>query len=261
MKTEGLLFDLDGVLYVEGRLVPGALEVMNAVVKKNIPFRYITNTSTKSLDSLQRQLEERGLPVPEGSVFSAISAAVQWLEHNGVRRILPVLAEDARRDFAGFEIDEDNPEVIVLGDIGDQWNYALLNRLFGLLIAGAKLVAVHRNRYWQTETSLQPDLGLFVAGLEYAADVEAVVVGKPARQFFQAACQGIGLEPARVALVGDDIESDIGGAQQAGLQGILVHTGKYRAELVRRSGIRPDSEIDSVADLPELLAALFGRPG
>jgi HAD superfamily hydrolase (TIGR01458 family) len=133
--------------------------------------------------------------------------------------------------------------------------------LFGLLVSGAKLVAVHRNRYWQTEMGLQPDLGLFVTGLEYAADVEAIVVGKPARQFFQAACQGVALEPARVVLIGDDIESDIGGAQQAGLEGILVHTGKYRAERVRRSGIRPDSEIDSVADLPELLVALFGQPG
>lgn len=257
MKTEGLLFDLDGVLYVEGQPIPGALEVMARVLKRNIPFRYITNTSTKSLASLEQQLQERGLPVPEGSVFSAISAAVQWLDDNGVQRICPVLADDARRDFARFELDEERPQAIVLGDIGERWNYELLNRLFGYLVQGAKLVAVHRNRYWQTEKGLQPDLGLFVSGLEYAAGIEAVVVGKPAERFFHSACQGLGLEPSQVALVGDDIESDIGGAQRAGLTGILVHTGKYRREFVEASGIAPDREIDSVAELPELLCGLF----
>ncbi|NVK40102.1 MAG: TIGR01458 family HAD-type hydrolase [Oceanospirillaceae bacterium] len=259
MNPEGLLFDLDGVLYVEGRPVPGAIDVMTQVVNRAVPFRYITNTSTRSLTTLERQLRQRGLPVPNDSVFSAISAAVQWLESHSVKRIYPVLAEDACRDFGHFIVDDEQPEAIVLGDIGEDWNYALLNRLFGFLINGAQLVAVHRNRYWQTEKGLQPDLGLFVAGLEYAAGVEAVVVGKPASEFFHSACLGLGLEPQRVVLVGDDIESDIGGAQQAGLTGVLVHTGKYRRDFVAASGIVPDCEMNSVADLPDLLPKLFGH--
>ncbi|MFC6671295.1 TIGR01458 family HAD-type hydrolase [Marinobacterium aestuariivivens] len=257
MKAGGLLFDLDGVLYVEDRLLPGAQEVMQQVLKQGIPFRYITNTSTKSLATLERQLEDRGLPVPDNSVFSAISAAVQWLDDNGVRRIFPVLADDAQQDFARFRIDDAQPQAVVLGDIGEGWNYGLLNRLFGYLTGGARLVAVHRNRYWQTESGLQPDLGLFVAGLEYAADIEAVVVGKPSERFFRTACNGLGLEPGQVVLVGDDIESDIGGAQRAGLTGVLVHTGKYRRERVERSGIDPDIEIASVAELPGVLPQLF----
>lgn len=259
MNPKGLLFDLDGVLYVEGLPIPGALDVMARVVKRKIPFRYITNTSTKSLASLEQQLVDRGLPVPEGSVFSAISAAVQWLDDNGVQRICPVLEDDACRDFARFEVDEEQPEAIVLGDIGERWSYELLNRLFGYLVQGAKLIAVHRNRYWQTERGLQPDLGLFVTGLEYAAGTKATVVGKPAERFFRSACQGLGLEPAQVALVGDDIESDIGGAQRAGLMGILVHTGKYRPEFVEASGITPDREIASVVELPDLLSGLFSH--
>ncbi|GGO86515.1 haloacid dehalogenase [Marinobacterium nitratireducens] len=258
MDAEGLLFDLDGVLYVEGTPVPGAIEVMKLVIERDIPFRYITNTSTRSLAGLQQQLLDRGLPVPEGSVFSAISAAVQWLDDHGVQRICPVLAEDACRDFDRFELDESRPEAIVVGDIGEDWNYALLNRLFGYLQQGAQLIAVHRNRYWQTGRGLQPDLGLFVAGLEYAAGIEATVVGKPAPDFFRKACAGLGIEPPHVALVGDDIESDIGGAQRAGLAGILVHTGKYRRDLVEASGIVPDCEIGSVAELPTLMSGLFG---
>lgn len=257
MNAKGLLFDLDGVLYVEGRLIPGALDVMQRVVKRGIPFRYITNTSTRSLATLQRQLQDQGLPVPAGSVFSAISAAVQWLDDNGIRRICPVLDADAQQDFARFEIDEQQPQAIVLGDIGERWNYQRLNRLFGYLIGGARLVAVHRNRYWQTERGLQADLGLFVAGLEYAAGVQATVVGKPAQRFFQSACQGLGLAPEQVVVIGDDIESDIGGAQQAGLTGLLVHTGKYRQDLVASSGIHPDMQMPSIADLPRALPALL----
>jgi HAD superfamily hydrolase (TIGR01458 family) len=119
---------------------------------------------------------------------------------------------------------------------------------------GAKLVAMHRNKYWQTENGLRMDIGAFVAGLEYVAGCEAMVIGKPSQEFFKLAIQSLGLPTPNVAMIGDDIEADVGGAQAAGLTGILVRTGKYRADTVARSTVRPDADLDSIADLPGWLS-------
>ena len=125
--------------------------------------------------------------------------------------------------------------------------------LFEQLIAGATLVALHKGRYYQGTDGLILDIGGFVSALEYAASVEAVVIGKPSPRFFQLAVSDMGLEPDEVVMIGDDIESDVGGAQRAGLRGVLVKTGKYREHLVRKSSVVPDQVIDSIADIPRVL--------
>jgi len=157
-------------------------------------------------------------------------------------------------EFAVAESGSDaRPDVIVVGDIGTAWDYRLLSELFEQLIAGATLVALHKGRYYQGPDGLILDIGGFVAALEYAASVEAVVIGKPSSRFFQLAVSDMGLEPNEVVMIGDDIESDVGGAQRAGLRGILVRTGKYRGHLVEKSAVIPDLIIESIADLPRLL--------
>ena len=144
---------------------------------------------------------------------------------------------------------------MILGDCGEEFGYALLNRAFRLLIDGAELIALQKNRFWLTPGGIALDVGPFVAALEYAASTDAFVVGKPAPAFFASALGGTGVAAAEAAMVGDDIESDIGGALDAGMAGILVRTGKFRAEAVRAAGIRPTAIIDSIADLPALLGA------
>jgi ribonucleotide monophosphatase NagD (HAD superfamily) len=120
-------------------------------------------------------------------------------------------------------------------------------------VGGAELVAMHRNKYWQKTGGLHVDIGAFVAGLEYVADVEATITGKPSAAFFDAAVASLGVKSANVVLVGDDIQSDIGGAQSAGLRAALVATGKYRPDLVAQSGIVPDWQLASIADLESIL--------
>lgn len=256
----GLLLDLDGVLYVENRLIPGAIEALQWLQHRRIPFRYMTNTSTRTGAEVAQGLDQLGLPADKSLVFSAVDATEQWLQAQHIHRIAPLMAESVVAHFAEqFEIDDVSPQAIVIGDIGEQWSYALLNRAFHWLMAGAQLVAVHRNRFWQTGSGLQLDIGAFVAGLEYAAGVEAVIVGKPSAGFFTAACRSMSLEPDRVIVVGDDVDSDVGGAQAAGSLGVLVETGKYRAEHVRRSEVGPDHQIGSIADLPNLLETLLDQ--
>jgi HAD superfamily hydrolase (TIGR01458 family) len=142
---------------------------------------------------------------------------------------------------------------VVLGDLGEAGNYETLNRVFRQVSAGAELIALQKNRYWETADGLSLDAGPFVAAIEYASGREAVVVGKPAPPFFELALGDLGVDPGRTAMVGDDVEADIGGAMEAGLPGVLVRTGKFREDRVRESGIEPTATVDSIAEVPALL--------
>lgn len=252
-NIDGFLFDLDGVLYVADALVEGAVETIDYIKGKNIPCRFITNTTTRSLDALYQKTSRLGLNIERDEIFTPPKIAARYLRKRGKPRLLLILEENTKLEFAGFPQDESNPEVIVIGHYSDRWNYNLLNRLFHLIMNGAELVALHKGRYWQTEKGLTLDIGTFVTGLEYATGTTAKVVGKPSEDFFRLAVEDMGIRPERAVMVGDDINSDIGGAQFAGLSGILVKTGKYREEIVSRSAIQPQLIIESVAALRKLL--------
>lgn len=252
-STRGILFDLDGVLYVGKSQIEGAAEALASIRAKGIACRFVTNTSTLSLDSLQKKINALGLNVARGEIISAPQAALLYLrkQANPVCRFL--LADDVKKDFAEFRQSNTAAEFIVVGDIGDAWSYPLLNELFNCLMDDAKLIAIHKNKFWETEYGLQMDIGSFIAGLEYASGSTSMIIGKPAADFFQIALDDMGLKPAEAIMIGDDIDSDIGGAQAAGIKGVLVRTGKFRQGYFEVSPIKPDWVIDSVRNLPELL--------
>jgi HAD superfamily hydrolase (TIGR01458 family) len=249
-STKGILFDLDGVLYVSSSAIDGAIEAIKKIRTRGMPCRFVTNTSTLSLASLHKKIQQLGFSIPENEIISAPQAALLYLRQlqDPVCRFL--LADDVKKDFAEFRQSNTEAEYIVIGDIGNAWSYDLLNEVFNCLMHGAKLIAIHKNRFWQTEHGLQMDIGGFVDGLEYASGTKAMIIGKPSKDFFQIALDHMGLQANQAAMIGDDIDADIGGAQQAGLQGILVKTGKYRKSYADLSAITPDLIIDSVAELP-----------
>ena len=124
-------------------------------------------------------------------------------------------------------------------------------RGFGVeLEGGAGLYCLHKNKWWQTADGPRLDTGAFVAGLEYAADTEATVLGKPSPAYFQAALDALDSDAELTWMVGDDIEADIAGAQACGLKTVLVRTGKFRPDAVEAARVRPDGIITSIAALP-----------
>jgi HAD superfamily hydrolase (TIGR01458 family) len=249
----GLLVDLDGVLYVDETPIPGAIETVNRWNQAAQPRCYLTNTTTQSLATLGRRLRQMGFGIEAGEVLSSPEAARLYLERLGRPVCKLVLADDVLADFGGFEQSETDAKVVVLGDVGNAWSYDLLNTVFRLLMSGAELVALQRNKFWQTAAGLHLDIGAFVAGLEYATGKSAKVIGKPSPEFFTAALSRLGMKAAAVAMIGDDIDHDILPAQQLGMTGILVKTGKYRESHARASGIEPDLVIDSIAELATAL--------
>jgi HAD superfamily hydrolase (TIGR01458 family) len=223
--------------------------------RARIGVAFVTNTTSRPRSVLVRELAEMGLPVDTEAVFSAPRAAREYLLRTGRRRCLLLTRPSLLEDLAGIEPVESSSDAdaVVLGDLGEALTYERLNRAFRALVAGAELVALARNRYWRAKDGLMLDVGAFTAALEYASGKPATLVGKPSPEFFAAALKSLGAAPPEAAVLGDDLESDVAGAQAAGLRGILVRTGKFRPEDLERSAIRPDAVLGSLAELPSLL--------
>jgi HAD superfamily hydrolase (TIGR01458 family) len=257
-RFDGILLDIDGVLATSWKPLPGAIETLNWLREHGVPFRLTTNTTTHTRADLARTLGDAGLVVADDEIVTAVVATATHLRdaHPGARVF--VLSEgDALADLEGVVVGDldENPDVVVLGGAYEGFDYATVNRVFRTLMDGAALVAMHRNLYWRTSDGWRLDGGAYVAGLEEAIGRRAVVCGKPSERYFASALLELGLEAGRAAMVGDDVEADVLGAQRAGLTGVLVRTGKFRPEDLERADGTPDVVLDSIADLPELLAS------
>jgi HAD superfamily hydrolase (TIGR01458 family) len=252
--VRALLVDLDGVLYVEDEPIPGAADAVAAFRDAELGLRFVTNTTQRSRAQTLEKLVGIGVPVAPKELITPAVLAVEHCRARGHERVALLMADDVKADFAGLtEADDDGVDAVVVGDLGERFGYEVLNRAFRMILEGAELIALQRNRYWLRADGLALDVGPFVAALEYAADVEAVVVGKPAPAFFALALAQLGARPEHAAMVGDDVESDIGGAIAAGLRGVLVRTGKFRAEALAAAAPQPTDVVDSIADVPALL--------
>jgi HAD superfamily hydrolase (TIGR01458 family) len=245
---DGLLIDIDGVLIRGSEVIPGATETVQALRARQIPFRFITNTTIYSRRSLLERLLAMGFAIKEHELFTATYAAALYLRSQNATRYYPLLLPDAQLEFHGIEVDEEMPEFVVVGDMGASFTYPRLNKALRAVLNGARLVALHKKRIWRTEEGLFLDAGAFVVALEYAAEVGAVVIGKPSQSYFHLVLDDLGVPPARVAMIGDDIEIDVRGAQYLGMQGWLVKTGRFRKEDLGR-GIWPDRLLENVTDI------------
>ena len=255
MKIDAVLIDIDGVLAVGGEPVPGAIEALGWLRDEGIPFRCVTNTTRRSRRAVAARLQDLGFGIPEDRCFTPAMAAVTRLGEEGVATCHLIATGDLHRDFeeAGIGIADGDAPVVVVGDAGDRWTYGNMNRALRILVGGARLIALERDRYWRDADGLALSAGPFVTALEYAAGVTAEVVGKPSPAFFRLALTDLGIPAGRAVMIGDDVETDVGGARAAGLAGVLVRTGKFRPEALAKATVAPDRVLDSIADLPALL--------
>jgi HAD superfamily hydrolase (TIGR01458 family) len=252
-NVEALLIDLDGVLYVEAEPVAGAVEAVQRLRDGGMPLRFVTNTTAHSREHTLQKLAGLGIEVAPDELVTPAALAVRHCRERGHERVALVMNDEVKRDFAELKPAADRVDAVIVGDLGPAFGYDVLNHAFRQVMGGAELIALQKNRYWMRSDGLSLDVGPFVAAIEFATGADAYVVGKPARGFFDQVLAGLGVGADAAAMVGDDIESDIGGALHAGLAAILVRTGKYRKDRVDESGVTPTCVVDSIADVPPLL--------
>jgi len=251
----GILFDLDGVIYLGDDMIPGAGDTLDWVRSQNIPHLFVTNTTSRPREALSSKLAAMGIGVDPDDILSPPLAAANWLQANTAAPAALYVPDATRVEFEHLRLWAGDPAetvgAVVLGDLGERWDFARLNQAFLLLMqqSAPPLVALGMTRYWKAADGLRLDAGPFVAALEYATGRTAVVMGKPAEAFFHSGADILGIGAAQLLMIGDDIRGDVNGAQKAGLKAALVKTGKFRPQDLE-SGHPPDAVLASIADLP-----------
>jgi HAD superfamily hydrolase (TIGR01458 family) len=275
--VRGLLLDLDGVIVSAGQAVAGSVDAINELERRGMPYRIVTNTSLVSRRSLSRFAAKLGNQIPPERFQSALSASAAYAARVFRDQPLYVLSSsDAKSEFDGQHLlsheEAADPgarvAAVIVGDSPDELTYANLNVAFRLIRGGARLIGMHRNAWWLTPEGPTLDSGAYVTGLEFAAGIRAQIIGKPAPAFFslavdglrrEAAARGERLRRSEIAMVGDDVRTDVLAGQRAGLCGVLVLTGKHGlADVAKVNGHgRGGREPHAVAaSLAEVVAAL-----
>jgi HAD superfamily hydrolase (TIGR01458 family) len=251
-----ILLDVDGVLHVSGEPLPGAADAVRRLRSDGHRLRFVTNTTTRSRAQLAAELRSLGIDVADAEVQVTADAAVRALRG---KRVFALVMQALVGDLEGIELVGEGADAVLLGGADETpetnlvFSYMNLARAFSELEMGAELYCLHRNRWWQTKRGPLLDSGAFVAGLEYSAETEAVVLGKPSPAYFAAACEALDADPTMAWMVGDDLEADVAGAQGIGMRTILVRTGKFRPDSVEAADRKPDGIISSIGHLPEWL--------
>jgi HAD superfamily hydrolase (TIGR01458 family) len=251
-----ILLDVDGVFHVSHEPIAGGAQAVKRLREDGHRLRFVTNSTTQTRAALTEELRAMGIELDEEELQTTPRAAAATLTG---RRVLALTMHAIVGEFEGVELVGEDAEAVLLGGADETpetnlvFSYMNLARAFHELEAGADLYCLHKNRWWQTKNGPALDAGAFVAGLEYATQMEATVLGKPSTAYFEAALKALDADAGMTWMVGDDIESDIAGAQAHGLRTILVRTGKFRPDAVEASRNRPDGIISSIAQLPDWL--------
>ncbi|RZF34538.1 hypothetical protein LSTR_LSTR013252 [Laodelphax striatellus] len=228
MALKGLrsvLIDLSGTLHIDNEITPGAVDALKRLRETNVIIKFVTNTTKESKRFLYERLCKLGFDLKHDEILTSLLAARQVLQSESLRPML-LVDSAALEDFEGLTNFEGEPDSVVVGLAPEHFNYDKLNQAFRLLLEGAKLIAIHEGRYYKRADGLALGPGPFVKALEYAAGGPATVVGKPSAEFFHIGLSGV--HPASAVMIGDDVNDDINGAQNIGMHGYLVQTGKYR---------------------------------
>jgi HAD superfamily hydrolase (TIGR01458 family) len=251
-----ILIDVDGVLHVSGEPIPGAAQAVRELRGAGHRLRFVTNATTRSKAQLAAALQGMGIELDVSEVQTTADAAVAALRG---KRVLALVMHALIHDLEELEIVGEGADAVLIGGTDDSpetnlvFSYMNLARAFAELELGAELYCLHRNRWWQTQRGPLLDSGCYVAGLEYAAQTEATVLGKPSPAYFDAACKTLDCEPGMTWMIGDDLETDIVGARGVGMHALLVRTGKFRPDAVEASRVQPDGIVSSIAHVLDWL--------
>lgn len=252
----GVLFDLDGVLFTGGKPLPGAIDTLRRLRSAGVPFIILSNTTLAPRSAMLDRARDHGLDLPLEAMLTPPAAAAQWLREQAAASVAAFVTQATRVEFDGLHLlpaeAEAGADFVVVGDMGDGWTARELNRALRLLLAGGRLVTLGMGRYWRAPDGMRLDSGAFATALAFASGQTPHVIGKPAPDFFRMALAILGLPPERVSMVGDDIATDVDAAQQLGMAGVLVQTGKFRPADLER-GITPHFVVPTVADVPAVL--------
>jgi glycerol-1-phosphatase len=231
-RFDGFVVDLDGVVWVGDRVMPGAAEAIGELRRRGKRILFVTNDPRSSGQEYAASLTEHGIPSARDDVLTAgaATAAVAARATAGGARAFVVGSPALKREVqaAGLtvvdgEAGRGSDLVIVGGHEG--FDYHELRIAASAARGGAALYATGRDATFPMPDGPWPATGALVAAIEMASGARAISVGKPEPHLFEVARERLELPADRIAVVGDTPGSDIRGGRRAGMATVLVRTG------------------------------------
>ena len=254
MKSIPLLIDFDGVIRLGSKPAPDAAEFFDFIKKEKIPAFVISNSTLKTSEEIKEFFASYNIQF-DIPAMTASEITLKYVADN-YKKVKVYCTEHIKKLFNEFIVEE-NPEAVVVGDLEDKWSYNILNEIFREVYAGADFITMQKNKFWKPDgKTLFLDAGSFVSAIVYATSKEALLIGKPSTIYFKTALKMLGAENSPFLMLGDDIETDIIGAQKAGGKGILIYTGKTIYPLDKNSDVMPDYEVRNLTETIKLLSSL-----
>ena len=252
-NIKALLIDLEGVLYSDNKLITGSNKTLKELRKKQLKIRFLTNTTTIPRNQILEKLVNFGFDIKEEEIFTPITATKKFLEENNIKEVFLVTSKELLDEFENYELTNECPKAIIMGDIYKDFNWDILDKIFKLIHKyNANLISLHQNRYCVRNNEISLDLGPFVKAIEYASNKDAILMGKPNKKFFDLVVKDLNTPQENILMIGDDIKSDIEGGNRAGLKTIQVKTGKYHSSDAENS-LQPDLRIENINEVLNLL--------
>ncbi|XP_068218808.1 haloacid dehalogenase-like hydrolase domain-containing protein 2 [Palaemon carinicauda] len=244
-RIGAILIDLSGTIHIDDTVLPGAIEALKRLRASDVKIKFVTNTTKESKRLLHQRLTRIGFDISESEVFTSLTAARQLVDSRNLQPYM-LIADAAKEDFS--DINCEKPNAVLVGLAPEKFDYDHLTAAFRLLIDGAPLIAIHKARYYKRSDGLALGPGAFVSALEYSSGCKAEVVGKPESSFFLSALEDMKCPASEAVMIGDDARDDVQGAIRAGLQGILVKTGKYREGDESNIDLKPSYVAENFAE-------------
>ena len=247
-----LLIDFDGVLKIGSEPAKGIIEFLNFIEGNKIPAHIISNSTLRTSDDMKAFFASKNISL---QIPSMTAAEVTFQHVKSNYKKVAVYCTDSIKNLFSEYLDYKNPEAVVVGDNGENWEYNMLNEIFGFVNSGADLIAMQKNKFWYPEGDIPKlDAGSFIKAIEHATGKEAKLIGKPSPIYFHTALENLGFKSNQEFLMlGDDVESDIVGAKKAGGKGILIYTGKTKYPLPPETKLKPDYEAMNLIEVIKLL--------
>jgi NagD protein len=249
--TRGFLIDMDGVIYRGSELIAGAQRFVNTLRRTDVPFLFLTNNSQRTRRDVATKLRRMGIQAEERHVFTCAMATARFLAQQKPNGTAFVIGEGGLLHALhtnGYSIVDHDPDYVVVGE-GRALNFEMFETAVRMIQKGAKLVATNLDPNCPTQQGMRPGCGAIVALLETATGRKAFSVGKPSPVMMRAARKELGLSADETIMIGDTMETDILGGVQMGYRTVLVLSGSTRKEDIDSYAYRPDTIVDSVADL------------
>jgi 4-nitrophenyl phosphatase len=233
-RVRGVLFDMDGVIYVGTQVLPGVQQMFDYLEKTGRKWLCVTNNASKTSAQFVEKLTEMGIRARPDQILGSAEATAGWLaeqikENGWPRGKVIIVGQDGLRTALtqhGFELTmEPSEATYAVAGINFELTYEELARAALAIRRGARFLGTNSDVSYPSERGLLPGAGSILALLATTTGVTPTVVGKPNRGMYDQALRRIGVEPEAGMMVGDRYDTDISGALAMGLTTAGVLTG------------------------------------